>query len=226
MVVVVSGEANQSEHVPHEFEVACNHVALDHGVVVVPFRVDSIESTEEMVHYFAVEHRVDAVTPFLESHIARLGEVVLGILRSLRQRPENRHLRMSRPLMLSPGHPEMVSVRRDWRARLVALGTGAEVQHEILTSYSRALGREAHVVARSPELTWQQLHSRFHGTRSNTLQSWMTPISRGPAAVSADAIKARAGVSPEAEVPSPMFRPINIPRSLFISSPPRQPSAC
>jgi len=108
----------------------------------------------------------------------------------------------------------------------VALGTGAEVQHEILTAYSRALGREAHILARSPELTWQQLHNRLHGTRSNTLQSRMTPISRGPAAVSADAIKARAGVSPEAEVPSPMFRPINIPRSLFISSPPRQSSAC
>ena len=82
MVVVVSGEANHFEHVPHALDVAFNPVALNHGVVVVPFRGDSIESTEERVHYFAVEDRVDAVTPFLESHIARLVQVVPGIRRS------------------------------------------------------------------------------------------------------------------------------------------------
>ena len=82
MVVVVSGEANHSEHVPHALDVAFNPVALNHGVVVVPFRVDSIESTEEMVQYLAVEDRVDAVSPPLESHIAWLVEVVLGILRN------------------------------------------------------------------------------------------------------------------------------------------------
>jgi len=115
MVVVVSGEANQSEHVPHEFEVACNHVALDHGVVVVPFRVDSIESTEEMVHYFAVEHRVDAVTPFLESHIARLVEVVLGILRST-----SATTREQAPEDVSPAHAVTRPPRNGLRAPSLA----------------------------------------------------------------------------------------------------------
>jgi TIR domain len=82
MVVVVSGEANHSEHVPHELEAACNPVAPNHVVVVVPFRIDSIEPTEELVHCLAVEDRVDAVSPPLESHIAWLVEVVLGILRN------------------------------------------------------------------------------------------------------------------------------------------------
>jgi hypothetical protein len=78
----VSGEANQSEHVPHALDVVLNHVAVNHGVVVVPFGIDSNESTEEMVHCLAVEDRVDAVSPPLESHIARLVEAVLGIFRS------------------------------------------------------------------------------------------------------------------------------------------------
>src|SRR5450759_4605445 len=37
----------------------------------------------------------------------------------------------------------------------------SDVQADILNAYARALGREAHVLARSPELTWQQLHNRL-----------------------------------------------------------------
>jgi hypothetical protein len=44
MVVVMSGEANYSEHVPHELEAAFNPVALNHGVVVVPITI-SLSST-------------------------------------------------------------------------------------------------------------------------------------------------------------------------------------
>lgn len=35
------------------------------------------------------------------------------------------------------------------------------MQHEILTAHARALGREAHILARSPNLLWQQLHNRL-----------------------------------------------------------------
>ena len=37
----------------------------------------------------------------------------------------------------------------------------SDVQADILTAYARALGREAHVLARSPKLTWQQLYNRL-----------------------------------------------------------------
>src|SRR5450759_1553998 len=37
----------------------------------------------------------------------------------------------------------------------------SDVQADILTGYARALAREAHVLARSPELTWQQLYNRL-----------------------------------------------------------------
>jgi len=77
----VFGEANQSEHVPKRSTLRSIPLRLI-MVSWSPFRVDSNESTEERVHYFAVEDRVDAVSPPLESHIARLVEVVLGILRS------------------------------------------------------------------------------------------------------------------------------------------------
>jgi hypothetical protein len=32
---------------------------------------------------------------------------------------------------------------------------------QVLMAYRRALGRESHVIARRPDLTWQQLHNRL-----------------------------------------------------------------
>jgi Septum formation len=46
----------------------------------VPFRTEQIELSGAMAYYLASEHWLDAVTPPLESHIARLLEVVQRIL--------------------------------------------------------------------------------------------------------------------------------------------------
>ena len=75
MVVVLSGEANESRQVIREVERA---VAND--VVVVPFRIESIEPTGAMAYYLASEHWLDAMTPPLESHILRLVTVAHALL--------------------------------------------------------------------------------------------------------------------------------------------------
>ena len=75
MVVVLSGAANQSRQVIREVERA---VAND--VVVVPFRIESIEPTGAMAYYLASGHWLDALTPPLETHIARLVGVAQAIV--------------------------------------------------------------------------------------------------------------------------------------------------
>ena len=75
MVVILSGEANASRHVLREVERA---VASD--VVVVPFRIDGVEPTGAMAYFLASEHWLDAMTPPLDAHIARLVEVCQALL--------------------------------------------------------------------------------------------------------------------------------------------------
>ena len=75
MVVVLSGDANHSRQVLREVERA---VAFD--TVVVPFRIECIEPTGAMAYYLASEHWLDAMTPPLEAHIARLVDVAHALL--------------------------------------------------------------------------------------------------------------------------------------------------
>jgi hypothetical protein len=77
MVMVLSGEANQSQHVLREVG-----YAVKSGVVVVPFRIETIEPTGAMAFYLGPEHWLDAMTPPLEVHIAHLVEVTQRILES------------------------------------------------------------------------------------------------------------------------------------------------
>jgi hypothetical protein len=75
MVVVLSGAANQSRQVIREVE-----RAVAHGVVVIPFRIESILPTGAMAYYLGSEHWLDALTPPLESHIAQLVKASLALL--------------------------------------------------------------------------------------------------------------------------------------------------
>jgi TIR domain len=75
MVIVLSGEANQSHNVLREVG-----YAVKNGVVVVPFRIETIEPTGAMAYYLGSEHWLDAMTPPLEVHIAHLVEVAHRVL--------------------------------------------------------------------------------------------------------------------------------------------------
>jgi hypothetical protein len=75
MVIVLSGEANQSQNVLREVG-----YAVKNGVVVVPFRIETIEPTGAMAYYLGPGHWLDAMTPPLEAHIAHLVEVAHRVL--------------------------------------------------------------------------------------------------------------------------------------------------
>ena len=78
MVVVLSGAANASRQVIREVE-----RAVSNDVVVIPFRIESVEPTGAMAYFLASEHWLDAMTPPLESHIARLLVAVRALLGSV-----------------------------------------------------------------------------------------------------------------------------------------------
>lgn len=75
MVVILSGEANESRQVIHEVE-----RAVANNVVVVPFRIDAIEPSRALSYYLASEHWLDAITPPLEFHIGELAEVARALV--------------------------------------------------------------------------------------------------------------------------------------------------
>jgi hypothetical protein len=85
MVVVLSREANESRHVYREVERA---VAND--VVIIPFRIESVELSKAMAYFLSAEHWLDAMTPPIEAHIARLVDVAGALLQKtgpVRQSP-------------------------------------------------------------------------------------------------------------------------------------------
>lgn len=75
MVVVLSNQSNQSQHVPREVE-----RAVHHNVVVVPFRIESVEPSGAMAYFLASEHWLDALTPPLDKHIGDLVQVINNLL--------------------------------------------------------------------------------------------------------------------------------------------------
>ena len=109
MVVVLSGAANQSHQVIREVERA---VAKE--VVVIPFRIESVEPTGAMAYYLASEHWLDAMTPPLESHIAQLVRVAHALLDSATTTPEPTPSPASSAPLVAPGvarimgHPRAV----------------------------------------------------------------------------------------------------------------------
>jgi hypothetical protein len=112
MVVILSGDANTSRHVPREIERA---VASD--VVVIPFRIDAIEPTGAMAYFLASEHWLDAMTPPLEAHIAQLVEVC----RALLGRPPEGRGPTTPQATTPPIAPPVAPVTRR-RGRVLALG--------------------------------------------------------------------------------------------------------
>jgi hypothetical protein len=71
MIVILSGNSNQSRQVIREVERA---VAND--VVIIPFRIEKIDPTGAMAYFLSTEHWLDALTPPLEEHIEKLGSTV------------------------------------------------------------------------------------------------------------------------------------------------------
>jgi hypothetical protein len=75
MIVIVSSHANSSPHVANEVERAVNG-----QVAVIPFRIESVEPSDELQYFLARRHWMDALSPPLEPHLERLTHAVRAIL--------------------------------------------------------------------------------------------------------------------------------------------------
>jgi hypothetical protein len=75
MILVLSSNSNQSSHVVREVERAVNR-----GLPIIPFRIDSTEPTGDMEFFIGSRHWLDALDPPLERHIERLAQVVKRLL--------------------------------------------------------------------------------------------------------------------------------------------------
>lgn len=70
-VLIFSANANGSQQVLREVERAVNR-----GLAIVPFRIDDVVPAGSLEYFMSVPHWLDAMTPPLERHLAKLGEVI------------------------------------------------------------------------------------------------------------------------------------------------------
>lgn len=75
MVLVLSGHANASRHIPNEIE-----RAVSHGVAVLPFRIEDVQPAKALDLFIASVHWLDAMTPPLDRHLDQLAESVSRLL--------------------------------------------------------------------------------------------------------------------------------------------------
>ncbi len=110
MVVILSANSNRSRHVRMEVE-----RAVHNDVVIVPFRIENVELTGAMELFLSTPHWLDALTPPLKKHIAKLGRTIELFL----SEGDTAHLEEQ----LAEPVPDTVlsAAIRDWRVRLVAL---------------------------------------------------------------------------------------------------------
>ena len=81
-ILVLSEESNHSVHVVREVS-----EAVDSGIPIIPFRIADIELSEEMHYYIKSIHWLDALSPPLERHIAKLVELVKALLSVDKDKP-------------------------------------------------------------------------------------------------------------------------------------------
>jgi hypothetical protein len=167
MVVIFSGNSNQSSQVVREVE-----RALTKNIILIPFRIENINPTGALAHSLATEHWVDALTPPMEEHIYMLGNTIQLLLTKGEQedveertRPpqdystdfENARMRMpytyveertSRPRVDPvPGLHSQQGLTDD--------------QKTVLQAFLKALRREQHTLSEHPDILWQQMHNRL-----------------------------------------------------------------
>ncbi len=75
VLLIFSASANDSRQIRREVKRAFNR-----GAPVVPLRIEAIVPTETMAYYMDSVHWLDALTPPLEEHLARLVEIVKAFL--------------------------------------------------------------------------------------------------------------------------------------------------
>ena len=67
MVIVFSTKSNESQQVMREVE-----LAVQKNVVVLPFRVEEVEPSNDMKYFLSATHWLDALSPDFENHLDHL----------------------------------------------------------------------------------------------------------------------------------------------------------
>ena len=94
MVLVFSSSANESPQVRREVE-----RALSKGNVIIPFRIENVLPTKAMEYALSNTHWLDAMSPPLEHHIAKLSNIICQLLGQL-------------PSPFKPGVPRKTTIRK------------------------------------------------------------------------------------------------------------------
>ena len=75
MVVIFSAQSNASKQVMREVE-----RAVQHDVVVVPFRIEDVTPSKDMEYFLSSTHWLDAMSPEMDAHLQELTKTVNLIL--------------------------------------------------------------------------------------------------------------------------------------------------
>ena len=117
LVVVFSASANRSANVINEVD-----AAVRKGAIIIPLRIEDVMPEGAMEYHLRTRHWLDALTPDLEAHTARLAEQVKVLLATAgtpvieppsghRERPRDLPRRVPRP-------PRMPGLPGRWKRRL------------------------------------------------------------------------------------------------------------
>ncbi|HEX8643315.1 MAG TPA: toll/interleukin-1 receptor domain-containing protein [Allosphingosinicella sp.] len=75
LVLIFSGNANDSPQVRREVE-----RAVGHGLPIIPFRIEDVAPAKSLEYFISNQHWLDALTPPMERHIEQLADVVTRLL--------------------------------------------------------------------------------------------------------------------------------------------------
>jgi hypothetical protein len=77
MVLILSAHANASKHVIREVE-----LAIKSEDIVIPMRIENVEPSGSLEYFLGPAQWLDAITPPIEAHLAKLVDTVRGLLGS------------------------------------------------------------------------------------------------------------------------------------------------
>jgi len=109
-VLVFSQHANTSPQILREVE-----RAVHLGLPIIPFRIEDVVPERSLEYFMSVPHWLDALSPPVEDHIARLGDVVSQLVTGV---TDARDYRSVKP---------QGAAKFSWNNALVRAGTGGAV---------------------------------------------------------------------------------------------------
>ena len=116
VLLILSSQTNESEHVLSELELAYNR-----NKIILPFRIEDVQPSGDLEYYIKRVHWLDAVEPPFEMRLDELVDRVEGLLATLNQ-------------AVKPGEQEVSSTQQ--AASIAAPATAAKPHLSVTTSAS------------------------------------------------------------------------------------------